>query len=107
MAHAWRKFHELHVNHQSSVGEQVLKFFGQLYEVERKFAQVDSEARLGARKQRPRPVADALHQWLPQQRQRVPDGSVTSTGHRLEPESLGGAYPLPGRRESSDRQQLG
>jgi hypothetical protein len=40
-------------------------------------ADADSAARLKARKTA-RPVADALHQWLRQQRQRVPDGSATA-----------------------------
>ena len=35
MAHARRKFHELWANHGSQVGEQALKFFQKLYEVER------------------------------------------------------------------------
>jgi transposase len=38
MAHARRKFHELWANHGSQVGEQALKFFVQLYEVEREVA---------------------------------------------------------------------
>lgn len=77
MAHARRKFHELWANHGSQVGEQALKFFGQLYEVERTVDGVDSAARLQAR-ETARPVADAFHQWLGQQRQRVPDGSATA-----------------------------
>jgi len=77
MAHARRKFHELWANHRSQVGEQALKFFGQLYEVERAAADADSQARLEAR-QTARPLADALNQWLRQQRQRVPDGSATA-----------------------------
>lgn len=77
MAHARRKFHELWVNHASRVGEQALKFFGQLYEVEREVADADSAARHQAR-QRARPVADALHQWLGQQRRKVPEGSATA-----------------------------
>jgi len=77
MAHARRKFHELWANHGSQVGEQALNFFGQLYEVERPVAGSDSTARLEAR-QAARPLADALHQWLRQQRQRVPDGSATA-----------------------------
>jgi transposase len=35
MAHARRKFHELWANHGSALGEQALKFFVELYEVER------------------------------------------------------------------------
>lgn len=77
MAHARRKFHELWANHGSQVGEQALKFFTQLYEVEREVADADSQARLDARR-RSRPVADALHQWMRHQRQKIPDGSATA-----------------------------
>jgi transposase len=77
MAHARRKFHELWVNHGSQVGEQALKFFGQLYDVEREVIGANSQARLDARR-RSRPVADALHQWMRQQRQKIPDGSATA-----------------------------
>ncbi len=78
IAHARRKFHELWVNHQSQVGEQALKFFGQLYDVECEVADSDSQQRCEARRRRSRPVADALHQWLIQNRQKVPDGSATA-----------------------------
>jgi hypothetical protein len=75
MAHARRKFHELWINHGSQLGEQALKFFGALYDVEREVADANSQARLEARR-RSRPIADALHQWLRQQRQKIPDGSA-------------------------------
>ena len=78
MAHARRKFHELWVNHGSLVGEQALKFFGPLYDVEREVARADSGSRLELRRSRSRPVADALHQWMRQQRQKIPDGSATA-----------------------------
>jgi transposase len=78
MAHARRKFHELWANHGSQVGEQALKFFGQLYDVEREVAGSDADERRATRQQRSRPVVDALHQWLSQQRQKVPDGSATA-----------------------------
>ena len=78
MAHARRKFHELYANHGSQLGEQALKFFVQLYEVERELSDAASERRKQLRQQRSRPVADALHQWLVQQRQKVPDGSATA-----------------------------
>ena len=78
MAHARRKFHELWANHQSTVGERALKFFGELYEVEREVAGLDSAGRQETRRRRSRQVADALHQWLRQQRQKVPDGSATA-----------------------------
>ena len=78
MAHARRKFHELWANHGSTVGEQALKFFAELYDVERELADGDSQARRDARRRRSRPVADALYQWMRQQRQKIPDGSATA-----------------------------
>jgi transposase len=78
MAHARRKFHELWANHASTVGEQALKFFIQLYEIEREVADLDAEQRCEVRRRRSRPIADAMHQWLTQQRQKVPDGTATA-----------------------------
>jgi transposase len=77
LAHARRKFHELWVNHQSTIGEQALKFFMQLYEIEREVSQLDAGERKRIRQERSRPVADALHLWLTQQRLKVPEGSAT------------------------------
>jgi hypothetical protein len=77
LAHARRKFHELWVNHQSTIGEQALKFFNQLYEVEREVRPLDAIERGRIRQERSRPVADALHLWLTQQRLKVPEGSAT------------------------------
>lgn len=78
MAHARRKFHELWANNGSQIGEQALKFFGQLYDVEREVADADDQARLHVRRHRSRPVADAMHNWMRQQRQKIPDGSATA-----------------------------
>ena len=78
MAHARRKFHELWANHGTQVGEQALKFFIELYDVEREVADLDAERRREVRRRRSRPAIDALHQWLLQQRRKVPDGSATA-----------------------------
>ena len=78
LAHARRKFHELWVNHGSPIGEQALKFFGELYEVERVVAELGPEDRRRVRQEHSRKVADALHQWLTAQRQKVPEGSATA-----------------------------
>jgi transposase len=78
LAHARRKFHELWVNHQSGVGEQALKFIIQLYEIEHEVQALDAQQRQRIRQARSRPVADALQQWLMQQRRLVPDGSATA-----------------------------
>jgi transposase len=78
MAHARRKFHELWANHQSTVGEQALKLFGQLYEMERQAQSLNAEERQALRQDKTRKIADALRQWMTQQRQKVPEGSATA-----------------------------
>jgi transposase len=78
MAHARRKFHELWANHGSPVGEQALKFFIQLYEIEREVRDLAANDRQVIRQDKTKLIADALHQWLTQQRQKVPDGSATA-----------------------------
>jgi hypothetical protein len=60
------------------VGERALKYFIQLYEVEREVQDLDTDERRRIRQQQSRPAADALHQWLRQQRQLVPEGSATA-----------------------------
>jgi len=78
LAHARRKFHELWVNHQSTIGEQALKFFVQLYDIEREVHKLHAAHRKRIRRQRSRPVAKAMHLWLTEQRQKVPHGSATA-----------------------------
>jgi transposase len=78
MAHARRKFHELWANHGSPIGEQALKFFIQLYEIEREVRELPAGKRHAIRWDKSRPIADALHQWLTRQRQKVPNGSATA-----------------------------
>lgn len=78
LAHARRKFHELWVNHKSSLAEQALALFGRLYEVEREVADLAAAERLRTRQAKAKPAADALHAWLTAQRQKVPPGSATA-----------------------------
>ena len=78
MAHARRKFHELHVHQQSPAGEKALAIIQQLYEVERDAATLDPPARQALRQVSSRPIADALQQWLLQQRAKVPNGTATA-----------------------------
>ena len=56
--------------------QQALKFFGELYAVEREIAEPEDRRRI--RQEKSHEVADALQQWLAGQRQRVPDGSATA-----------------------------
>ena len=78
LAHARRKFFDLWANHKSTVGEEALKYFVQLYEVEREVQDLDPDERRSIRQLKARPVADALHKWLTLQRHKVPDGSATA-----------------------------
>jgi transposase len=78
LAHARRKFHELWVNHGSEVAERALKFFGEVYDIEREVQNLEPDERRRIRQQRSARVADTLHQWLKQQRQLVPEGSATA-----------------------------
>jgi transposase len=78
LAHARRKFHELWANHGSQVGEGALKFFQQLYDVEREVKDLLPDERGRIRKAKSEQVAQALHQWLQQQRALVPNGSATA-----------------------------
>jgi transposase len=55
-----------------------MKFFIQLYEIEREVRDLPAEERKTIRQEKTRKIADALHQWLTQQRQKVPDGSATA-----------------------------
>jgi transposase len=76
LAHARRKFHELWANHKSTLAEQSLALFGQLYDVEREVADLDADRRRSIRQERAKPVADAFHLWLTALRQKVPPGSA-------------------------------
>jgi hypothetical protein len=77
-AHARRKFHELWANHGSKVGEQALRYFQLLFEIEEDIASCTPEERRRIRQRKSRRVAAALHKWLLRQRLQVPDGSATA-----------------------------
>ena len=79
MAHARRKFHELHVTGQSIVSEEALNFFQRLYAIEREIDELFEKNTLPSsrntqtvwqiRQAKAKPIADALHQWLLEKRQ--------------------------------------
>ncbi|WP_265942252.1 IS66 family transposase [Dechloromonas sp. A34] len=80
MAHARRKFFDLHSQQQSLIAGEALEYFGRLYGVERETAGFEIEERRRIREAKARPIADDLHAWLSRQRQRqlVPNGSATA-----------------------------
>jgi transposase len=77
-AHARRKFFDLHASNKSQIAEQALKFFAQLYEVEREVRDLPRDERLRIRQQKSRPLANALHSWMPLHRLKIIDGSATA-----------------------------
>jgi transposase len=78
LAHARRKFHELWVNHKSTLAAEALTLFGKLYDVERDLQGLDADERRRQRQLHAKPVAELLHAWLLAQRQKVPAGSATA-----------------------------
>ena len=80
MAHARRKFHALHVNHQSEIAAEALELYGGMYAVESeaKDLALDADGRLRLRQDKARPIAAKLHAWLDRKLAQVPEGSATS-----------------------------
>ena len=99
---AWRmpeKFFDLQSQNQSLIaGDALALGLGQLYQIEREAAGLPPEERQHLRQTRAKPIADQLHAWLMQQRQKVPNNSAYRQGHRLLSETLGCADTLPVRR---------
>lgn len=76
LAHARRKFFDLHATSKSLVAQSALQQFGKIYEVERGLQWSSTEERLNERQARSGPLLDALHCWMVQTRQKVPEGSA-------------------------------
>lgn len=76
LAHARRKFFDLHVHNNSQLAGQALNYFAQLYDIERELQQLDAHSRCQIRQARAKPIADALHAWMAAHRLKVPDGSA-------------------------------
>ncbi|WP_420390559.1 IS66 family transposase [Marinobacter sp.] len=78
MAHARRKFYDLHQANKSELAAQALEYIGQLYMIEREAKDLPPDKRQSIRNEKARPITDALHQWMVAHRQKVPDGSGTA-----------------------------
>ncbi|SCW97674.1 Transposase IS66 family protein [Pseudomonas sp. NFACC05-1] len=76
MAHARRKFFDLHATNKSQIAEKALHYIAALYEVEREVHELEPGARQGIRQEKSAPITDALHTWMIAQRQLVPEGSA-------------------------------
>lgn len=78
MAHARRKFFDLHVANKSTLAATALETIGQLYVIERQAKALDPEQRLRLRQEHSKPLMATLQAWLIAQRQNVPDGTATA-----------------------------
>ena len=78
LAHARRKFFDLHAAGKSQIAETALAQFGKVYDIEREIKDATADERKAIRQQRTRPIIDALHQWMTLQRQKVPGNSATA-----------------------------
>jgi len=78
MAHARRKFVELHAANQSTIAVEAIELIKRLYDIEREIRDADAPQRLAARGERAAPIARTLHAWLTAQRARVTNGTATA-----------------------------
>ena len=78
MAHARRKFFDLHVANKSQLAEQALHSISGLYEVERQARDMSDEERWRIRQELAVPILKKLHDWMLAQRDLVPNGSATA-----------------------------
>lgn len=77
-AHARRKLFEAHQLNGSQIAGQAVVLIAQLYEIEREARELDAEARWQLRQQRAKPIAEALHTWLAEQRQKLANADATA-----------------------------
>lgn len=75
MAHARRKFFDLHAASHSPLAAEVLARIAGLYAIEREGKEYDPESRLQLRQCAAQPQLDDLYAWLRQTRQTVAEGS--------------------------------
>jgi transposase len=78
LAHARRKFFDLHAASKSQIAGFALEQLSRVYDIERGVKELNAEQRKAARQQHSKPVLDALHQWMGLQRQKVLDSSATA-----------------------------
>ena len=78
MAHARRKFHELHVTKKSTIAIQALNMMQELYAIEAKLADATADQRRRIRQLESKPIMDRLYQWLLEYQFKVLGNSASS-----------------------------
>ncbi len=78
LAHARRKFFDLHAANKSQIAEFALQQFAKVYDIEREVKALSADERKAMRQRHTQPVLDALRHWMLLLRQKVPEGSATA-----------------------------
>ena len=78
LAHARRKFFDLHVSNKSQIARSALEQICRIYDIEREIKELPADERQRIRQDKSKPLLDALHQWMILNRQKITDGSVTA-----------------------------
>ena len=78
LAHARRKFFDLHAANQSQLAQLALEQIGKVYDIERQAKDRSTQDRLEMRQKHSQPILDALYQWMVRQRQQLPDSCATA-----------------------------
>ena len=105
MAHARRKLFEAHQFNGSEIARQAVALIAKLYEVEHDARELEPDARWRLRQQRSRPIVEALHRWLTEQRQKLAKADVTAKAIDYALSNWRGLTQIPRRRRCPDRQQ--
>ena len=74
MAHARRKFYELHATKKSILAEQALQYISAIYEGEREIRDLEPDKRRRIRQEKAAPLMETLHAWMIAQRELVFEG---------------------------------
>jgi transposase len=81
-AHARRKFHEIHVVHQSPTTTEALNRIGALYAIEDEIRGKPADLRLHARQARSKPLLDELRRWMEKAQRSLSSKSETAAAIR-------------------------
>jgi transposase len=78
LAHARRKFFDLHAGNKSQIAHSALEQIGRIYDIEREVKELTANERQRIRQEKTKPMLDALHEWMLLNRQKITDGSATA-----------------------------
>lgn len=78
LAHARRKFFDLHASNKSQIAHSALEQIGRIYDIEREVKEMLPDERRRIRQDRSKPLLDTLHEWMLLNRQKITDGSATA-----------------------------